>query len=247
MRLSQAKELFRSLTEEYFFGANVTLSRLSRIPKPDLPLVSITTGAVNRPLAPAYKEINGVLIGHYLTRLSIDVDLFTHGTPVIDEETGKTVSYENTAVEDMLAFIDFLNSEHTIEWCHKNDVSIRTEGDVQDITGLVNDNNYEYRAKVTVMFYFTQTTVGHASVAQEGSVLYPTGEIDPDSGAPIYTHEQPPETESVSGVYTDVRPDTESIVVPEHKQSSSGGGTEKLAADETGYFTEVDIKEDKSQ
>ena len=117
MRVSQAKELFRSLTAQYFDGAEVTFTRQSRAAKPRIPLVTITPGNVKRPLAPVYKEIDGEVVGYYLSRISMQVDLFTNGLPVVDDETGQTVAYENTAMDDMLAFADFLNSQYAIEWC----------------------------------------------------------------------------------------------------------------------------------
>lgn len=59
----------------------------------------------------------------YQSRLSMQVDLFTNGLPVVDDETGQTVAYENTAVDDMLA-LRILNSQDTIEWCRSHDVAI---------------------------------------------------------------------------------------------------------------------------
>lgn len=243
MRVSQAKELFCSLTAQYFAGAEVTFTRQSRVAKPQIPLVTITPGNVKRPLAPVYKEVDGVMVGYYPSRISMQVDLFTHGQPVTDDATGKIVAYENTAMDDMLFFADFLNSQHTIEWCHKHDVSILIDGDVQDLTGLVNDNNYEFRSRLSVLFFFTQRAVGHTATLLEESILYPTGETDPETGEPIYTPEEPEQTESVSGQFG--KDDSGSIVIPKFEQTSSGGGTEELAKEETGYFTEVEIKEEK--
>ena len=243
MRVSQAKELFRSLTEQYFANAEVTFTRQSRVAKPQIPLITITPGNVKRPLSPVYEEKDGVMVGHYLSRIGMQVDLFTHGQPVVDDETGRTVAYENTAMDDMLSFADFLNSQHTIEWCHKHDVSILIDGDAQDLTGLVNDNNYEFRSRLAVLFFFTQKAVGHTATLSEGSVQYPTGEKDPQTGEPNYTPEEPDDTESSSGQFGDGGDD--SIVVPKFEQTSSGGGTEELAKEETGYFTEVEIKEEK--
>lgn len=246
MRVSQAKELFRALTQQYFAGAEVTFTRQSRVAKPKIPLVTITPGNVKRPLAPVYEEVDGVLVGHYLSRISMQVDLFTHGLPVIDDETGQTVAYENTAMDDMLAFADFLNSQHTVEWCHEHDVSILIDGDAQDLTGLVNDNNYEFRSRLAVLFFFTQKAVGHAATLTEGSIQYPTGEVDQQTGGPIYAPEEPKETDSSTGQFS-TDSDSDGIVVPVFEQTSSGGGTEELAKENTGYFTEVEIKEDKSQ
>jgi hypothetical protein len=186
-------------------------------------------------------------VGYYQSRISMQVDLFTHGLPVVDEETGQIVAYENTAMDDMLAFADFLNSQYAIEWCHSNDVAISFDGDAQDLTGLVNDNNYEFRSRLPVLFYFTQKAVGHAAVLDEGSIQYPTGEVDPDTGAPTYTEKEPEDTESSSGQFNGAGQNADDIIVPKFEQNSSGGGSEELAQQKTGYFTEVEIKEDKSQ
>lgn len=245
MRVSQAKELFCQLVSSYFAGAEVTFTRQSRVAKPQIPLVTLTPGNVKRPLAPVYKMIDGTLVGHYASQISMQIDLFTHGRPVVDEETGRIVAYENTAIDDMMYFADFLNSQHTIEWCHKHDVAILIDGDAQDLTSLVNDNNYEFRSKLVVMFYFTQKSIGHSAILLEGSIQYPTGEVDPDTGEEIYTQNEPEENESTTGQFGGASEDIAGIVVPKFEETSSGGGTKELAERDTGYFTEAEIKEEK--
>ena len=148
---------------------------------------------------------------------------------------------EANAVDDMLSFADFLNSEHTVQWSHQNDVSILIDGDVLNLTGVVNDTSYEFRSRLTVQFYFTQKAVGASTALLESSLQYPTGEKDPETQEPTYTPTEPPETDSKSGPWGD---EEEPIVVPTFEPSASGGGTEELAKEETGYFTEVEIKEE---
>lgn len=177
MRVSKVKELFRTLTAKYFAGAEVTFTRQSRVAKPQLPLVTITQGNVRRPLSPVYEEENGFDVGNYTSRISLTVDLFTHGQAVVDDETGEPIAYEDTAVDDMLWFVDFLGSQYTIDWCHRNDVAILVDGDVRDLTGIINDDNYEYRSQITVMMYFTQKAVGYTATLLEESIA---------SGTPIY-------------------------------------------------------------
>ena len=181
-----------------------------------------------------------MLVWHYLARIPMLVDLFTHGLPVVDDETGITVAYENTAMDDMLAFMDFLNSPYTVEWCHTHDVAIAFDGDPKDLTGLVNDDTYEYRSQLAVLFYFTQKAVWHSATLGEDSIRSPTGPGD-------HTTEEPADTESSSGSYPGNKYNTEDIVVPKYEQTSSGGGSDELAQMETGYFTEAEIKEDKRQ
>lgn len=243
MRVGEAKELFRQLAKRYFVSATVAFARQSRQPKADLPLVMLMPGNVKRPNTPNYETVNGTIVGNYLSRLSITIDLFTHGSPIIDEETGQTFAYENAALDDMLAFADFLNSEDTVQWCDRNDVSILIDGDAQDLTGIVNDTTYEYRSRLTVFFYFTQKAIGATAVASEASILYPTGEKD-ENGEPIYAPGEPIETESTSG---DFGYDAEDAVLPvvktEFEQSSSGGGNKELADKQVGWFNEVEFTE----
>lgn len=244
MKVSEAKDLLLALVSGYFSGAEVTFTRQSRVAKPEIPLVTLTPGIVKRPQSPVYKVVDGILVAHYESRMSVQVDLFTHGDPVIDDDTDMVVAYSDSAVDDMLAFVSFLNSPHTIEWCHTNDVSVLTDGDVQDLTGLVNDNNYEYRARLSILFYFTQMAVGHAAVLQESSIRYavPDGE---GGGEVNYTENEPPQTESASGVPSGRDLDLtagSAVICPKFRPSSSGGGSQLLADEETGCFSEAEIK-----
>ena len=169
-------------------------------------------------------------------------------------------------MDDILSYADYLNSHFVTEWGSLNDVAVLLDGDAQDLTGVINDNNYEYRARVNVMLYFTQMAIVRAAVADEDSIRYPsyvrdpeTGEIerdeegnpvierDPETGEPLYTDKPPSETESTTGGTTDADIIEQGAVVdPKFTQSSTGGGTEELASMEEGYFTEVEIKEEKA-
>lgn len=157
MKASEAKELFRMRAQGFFDGYEVVFANQSRTAKPAIPLVTIAFGNVKRPQAPTYTISDGEAQGHYLSRLSIVVDLFTNGKPITDED-GKIAAYENTAMDEMLAFCDFVNGMNTAEWCQANNLSVLIESDAQDLTGAVNDNNYEYRARQEMYLYFMQDT-----------------------------------------------------------------------------------------
>lgn len=200
MRLSEIKELIRSITKEYFEKATVVFSKESRAVKPQLPLITISTGNVKRTVYSAREWEDETLVDNYLSSFPIQFDLFTHGSPVVDDETGAIIAYENTAVDDMLSFADFLNSEYVNLIADENDIAILTDSGVIDLTGLVNDNNYEYRSQMSATVYFTHKAKGHTSVLSEDGKF---------------------------------------------KETSSNGGTAELSEKETGYFTEVDIKEEK--
>lgn len=246
MRADKARRLFRSLTEQFFQGANVIFSNQSRTAKPPQPLVVITTGPVRQGSAPNYAIVNGEMVGYYESRMSITVDLFTMGTPVTDDETRQIVAYENCSMEDMLAFSHFLNSMHVVDWSHKHDVSIILDSDVLDVTSLLNDSNYSYRSRLSVQFYFTQEAVGYSAVLSEDSIRYPTGDRDPVTGEAVYTPEKPVATTSPTGYFKDEADQKaqDAIILPEYEQSPSGGGSTELADETAGYFTEAEIKEE---
>ena len=157
MKASGAKELFRQLAEDFFRNYMVVFTNQSRMPKSSIPLVVLTPGNVRRPQAANTQIENGKVIGFYLSQMPIIVDLFTNGEPVKDD-TGTTIAYANSAIDEILAFADYLNSPACIAWCNKHDVSILIEADAQDLTGIINDTNYEYRSRIEVLFAFTQRT-----------------------------------------------------------------------------------------
>ena len=102
------------------------------------------------------------------------VDLFTNGRPVT--QNGSVIAYENTATEEMLAFADFLNAPRTVEWCHGHDISILIEADVQDMTGIVNDNFFEYRSRLEIALFYTQDT--NATIGPENAGYFTSAEIE---------------------------------------------------------------------
>ncbi len=249
MRPIVAMELFRQITQEYFAHGTVKFADQSRVQKSSLPLVVLKPGAVRRPLHPNVELVDGELVQCYPSRLSFTVDLFTHGAPVkasAEDEAatgipeGTVVAYANTAMSDLTEFMDYLNSQHVIDWCAANDCSVLTDGDPQDTSGVVNDTNYEYRARLTVMFYFTQQVTGYAGASHENSILYP-------DGAGGWTSTPPVETESPTNGYVTEAMEKEAAakVEPVYEPTPSGGGSEELVSEETGYFTEVEIKEEK--
>lgn len=246
MRLTTAKELFRAVTQRYFAGANVVFAKQSRAAKMDLALITLSFGNVKRAWDSIRYDVDGHTVAAYPSKVSVVVDLYTHGAPVRDDE-GKPFAFENTAMDDMLAFADYLGSQFVVDWCNRNDLSISIDGDAQDLTGLVNDNNYEYRSRLNLMLYFTQQAVGYAAVLSEESIQYPTGEYDAN-GNPIYLPIEPEKITNWTGLTEGSSSEggtVDPVIIPTYAITSSGGGSEELARLEAGYFTELNDKEEK--
>ena len=118
-----------------------------------------------------------------------------------------------------------------IPWCHERDLSIIVPNTVEDLTGLINDTNYEYRAMMEVQIGFTMTAIGYTGVMSPESIKHSGVTVDPETG------EQTP-YEYTGG---DIQGEDVTAMEPVAAQTPSGGGNAELAEQEGGYFTNVEI------
>ena len=232
MTLSELKVALRQLTKLYFNRAEVTFTKQSFRAKPTGSLVTLSMAPVSRPMNPPVKIIDGRPVAFYPASTSIQIDLFTNGAQE-EVEQGFTPIAENTAEDDMLAFASFLNSEYVVQWCHERDIAIVVPPTVQDLTGLIHDSNFQFRAMMEIMVYFTMTAIGYSGTLEAGSVKHSGTTVDPETG-----EEKPYEYEG-----GDIQADDVSELVPAIKPTPSGGGNEDMAADEGGYFSNVEIND----
>lgn len=222
MDIKGVREAMLELTKYYFQNATVIHGRQSHVAKQGKPLVTLYTGVVTRPLNPPTKIIDGRPVGFYPSSVPVQIDLFTLGQKK-ELAHGFTPVMENTAADDMLSFVNFLNSEYAVQFCHQKDIAIVVPNTVQDLTGLINDTSYEYRAMIEVIVYFTSVAVGYSGTLSVDSITHKS-----ESG------------ETVSG--GDVQAEG-AILTPELVVTPSGGGNEEVLTDEEGYFTNVEINE----
>lgn len=190
-------------------------AKQSFVAKPGSPLVTLTTGSVNRSRNPPVKIIEGTPVAFYPASVPVQIDLFTHGR---QEEVapGFTPIAENTAEDDMLAFGSFLNSPFVTQWCHQHDIAIVVPTAVQDLTDLVHDTNYEFRAMLEIAVYFTMTAIGITGTLDIDSVKHSDGEDD-------------------------IQADDVINIEPQVTPTPSGGGSSEMTAHEGEYFTNAEI------
>lgn len=244
MTLSELKALLQQLTASYFTGATVTYAKQSFVVKPTKPLVTLTLGAVSRPMNPPTKMIDGVPVCFYPSTVTVQIDLFTQGYQR-ESGAGYTAIYENTAEEDLLAFVAYLNSWYVVDWCHAHDISIVVPSTVQDLTGLIHDTNYEFRAMAEITVYYTATAIGYTGTLATSSAKHSgsggsggsggggTGGGDAGSGG----------GSSGTSTWTGDIQDDGVTITPEITQSPSGGGNPEMIGYETGYFENVAIND----
>ncbi len=234
MDAREAKNLVYELLRLFFAGAAVTFSKQSNTVRPSAPLVTLTTVSLKRPLYPPQKIVDGIPVSYYPTRMRMQADLYTKGAPV-DTDPGYLMPMENTALSDLTEFSNFLGSEYVVNWCHRHDVALSPLGDVQDTTALINDTAFEFRATLQLEMDFTQKAVGYVGILSPSSIKHSSQPGDvPGTGFPAVPA---PDDDEAEDVY----------IEPEFTPSASGGGTEELAKESIGYFTEAEITSEEGK
>lgn len=254
MTFSEARGHIKNIVKKYFVGATVDFSKRSSSVMPQSPFVRITPGTPVRDQFPVERVVNDRLVKYYQTRMPVQIDLFTNGVEGEPDENG-FVQMEDTAVDDLTDFLNYLESAYVLHWCDRIDAAFIVNGGVQPLTGLVTDTDYQFRAMVELTFCFVHKAVGYAGIQGEASIQHPS-EIGPGSpsqpgetsppGQPSVT---PPDKGDGSEPGYTVPDDAENgvVVEPEYTPTPSGGRSEELVSTETGYFTKVKIEHKKEE
>ncbi len=236
MNIGELKKKLYELTALYFKGASVVWGS-TRTVKPNAPLVVLNIGGITRPYQPVTQTVNGILRDGYPSKTVLQIDLYTKGA-IINTALGVTASYDNTAVNDLMEFINFINSAYVDEWSEINDISLLAN-QVQDLTGIINDTTWEYRAMAEVEVGFTQTAVGYSALMYDGGAPYY------DNGNPKYDPEGYPVDEN-GGRLPEPPLDVDDEgkpIYPSIEQSPSGGGSQTIADATAGWFEQVEPPE----
>jgi hypothetical protein len=175
----ELKNHLYELVSTYFAGATVIWAQTNTV-KPPAALVTLKTGLITRTLYPIMEVRNGVSCGYYPSKTALEINLFTKGAPIVSE--GETIAYENTAVADLTEFLNFVGSPHVIAWCLERDIDITPSSDVLDVTALISDTQWEYRAMVELEIDFVQYAIGATGILDETSIV--DGGIDPKWNGP---------------------------------------------------------------
>lgn len=171
MTLNQLKAVLYERFTAYWSGATVVWGATDKV-KPPAPLVVLRLGTVTRATQPITQMIKGIVFSAYPSELPLQVDLFTQGEAV---EVDGEEYYENTAASDLLDFVNFIDSPATIEWSDRHDVGIALLGGVQDLSEVINDSQWQYRAMVELRLAFTQWAAEYNGVISEAGILFEDG------------------------------------------------------------------------
>ena len=258
------QELY-GLVAEYFAllkeTGNIVWAKTKPV-QPSGPFVSLYLSGIKGPNLPNRSYVDGIVHDSYPRETTLAVDLSTPGAPTSDEP-GIISANENTAVNDLTGFINFLNSQHVDHWCGRTGISLKAN-EARDLTALTHGSSWGYRALVEVKVGFVQSVFGHTGTNYEGGIpLHPNGrpKYDADTGMPLYDNGQPmydsggkplgsdgtrlPEGSPSPPLPPPSVNDDGTPFIPPFSPDSSGGGTQNLANETTGYFTDVEIEKDE--
>ena len=208
MTLTELNSLLIKIIKGYFTQAQVMPANQSFVPSAKKSLVTVAVGNVKRATNPPVKVVDGIPVKFYPACAPLTINLFTGGLQK-DIAPGYTPISINTAQDDMLDFADYLNSDHIIQLCHEHDIALLIPDTVQDLTGIVNDTNYRFRAMMEATVCFTMASIGYTGILDDDSVVHKR--INPDGTEDIYTG-------------GDIQADDVVSIDPTIKPTPSGGG-----------------------
>lgn len=162
MTISKVKETFKSIVEMYFAGATVIWGdgNQTKTTKPYIWLKLRPSSSTTHSIKVMENE---ELCGYKPSQARIELNLITEGEK-IDVGDGFFPIYDNTAVSDLEEFLSFLDSEEIILLCEKHDIEI-LNGEVTDVTALLEGIENEYRAMCEFTINYTKKTKGAYGIA----------------------------------------------------------------------------------
>jgi len=150
----------KALTKTFFSGAKVMWAQEKRAQSKN-PRVILSLGDVSRSTSPRRQTIDGVVVDSYPSQVMLQVDLYTNGYRVSETE------WDNTAASDLTEFVNFINSPYVDDWCATYDIAITAMEPVRDLTKVLNDSSWDYRAMCEFTIGFTQVASGHTGIGYE--------------------------------------------------------------------------------
>lgn len=171
MTISELKNALYDIIQGYFAGAEVAWTEQNSV-KSQNPFIRLKLGSATRPIHFINETHNNAPTGYIASTTMLTVDLFTHGRKVTYEDG--FIAYENSAVDDMTDFMNYLMSPYVDGICENLNISIRPEGNIKDTSAVV-DNDYSYRAMMEFVVGFVQETKGYAGISRANWKPTPSG------------------------------------------------------------------------
>lgn len=177
MTTEEAQLKVEELVRRYFAGATVRWCETNQV-KPPYPFVALKLTDVSHFLHPDESGEIETSQRYYCTG-RIVLNLYTGGRKGAKKPGMSAPPSRNTAVSDLQGFIRYLGSDAGQDFLGEHDICLQEEGKTVDVSALLNDAKYEYRAMQEFSISFADDVYGHSSVTpptgQDSTVPTPSG------------------------------------------------------------------------
>lgn len=166
MDVKELKELLFSTCENFFGSTNIRWAGEAS-EAPPLPLVTLRTDSLNKATFPFDEKFNeeGQFVEYYNADIMFEVKGYSKGY-VGNVEDYVIKSAENTAINDLQQFADYITSIEMIEQLRKFNVSMTQEGPVRDTSVVKSGSRYEYSAMVEYKINFILDSVDSSRLSE---------------------------------------------------------------------------------
>lgn len=156
MKLSEAKEEFRKLVAGYFGDDHVFFanSKMTKLPEPYLTIQA--TGIQRQVHEAKLMRASGYNNAYREIVASVDLNLYTKGKSV----SGSKTVYADTALDDMIGFLDYLESDAGLGMQETAGISVAVESQPKDMSALIREAQFQYRSMASFTVRFTDMTFG---------------------------------------------------------------------------------------
>lgn len=155
MNMSEVREKIYELISMFFLGATVIWSE-QVVTRPKPPYLTLKLNGIHKPLHPIQDELGAFF---YPCSTMLELNLYTKGKPITIGEN-VTGNYENTAQDDLMEFVKFLESPMVLDLLEQYNLDIQLMPPIRDLTELMNETNYRYRAMAEFVISYMETSKG---------------------------------------------------------------------------------------
>ena len=156
MNLEKVKEALYDITALFFHDATIIWAEQINT-KPNPPYITLKMGGIQRSAFPFWDIENK---RYYSCRTTVEVNLYTRGKPITTGGGNVTGNYANTATSDLMDFFNYVESEEITDQMAEKGIEVTLIPLVRDLTALLNDSQYRYRAMAEAVVTFVQQADG---------------------------------------------------------------------------------------
>ncbi len=162
MTVGEAKQFLYDLVLLYHPNDTIVWTKTGGV-KPKSPFITLAVRNVERSALPIANDVGE---NYYNYSMIFEINLYTIGKPIAG-----TSAYENTAIEDLEEFVRFLDSEEITDKTVQADICIQLNSAINDLSELIGDAKFNYRAMAEFMVTYTGKAGGRYGVG--GAAVIP--------------------------------------------------------------------------